>query len=62
VRRIRLDADYTFSLRHITSLVSVLGGLRATGMWRAIREEYTHDAAPATRYGELEAAHRAART
>jgi hypothetical protein len=62
VRRLRVDADYVFLTRQITSLVAVLGGLRATGMWRAIREEYTHDGAPATAYGELEAAHRRARS
>ncbi|HUR48143.1 MAG TPA: AarF/ABC1/UbiB kinase family protein [Acidimicrobiales bacterium] len=61
LRRLRVDANYVVLTRHLTSLVSVLGGLRATGMWRAIREEYSHDAAPATRYGELEAAHRKAR-
>jgi hypothetical protein len=39
-------------------MAGVLGGLRARGPWKAIREEFGH-APPATHYGELEAAYRA---
>jgi predicted unusual protein kinase regulating ubiquinone biosynthesis (AarF/ABC1/UbiB family) len=59
IRRLRVDAGYIFISRIQTGLNSVLGGLHATGPWRAIREEY-YGGAPATTYGELDAAYRKA--
>jgi hypothetical protein len=59
-RKIRGGSDYTFIARLESGTISVLGGLRSTGPWRAIRDEYYSGAAPATAYGELDAAHRRA--
>jgi predicted unusual protein kinase regulating ubiquinone biosynthesis (AarF/ABC1/UbiB family) len=53
--------EYTFVSRVENGILAVLGGLYATGHWRAIREEYASGAVPATAYGELEATHRQAR-
>jgi len=41
-------------------LISVLAGLRATRTWRAIAEEFWHDAPASTELGRLDAAFRAA--
>jgi predicted unusual protein kinase regulating ubiquinone biosynthesis (AarF/ABC1/UbiB family) len=54
------DAGYVFISRIDTGMTAVLGGLHATGPWKAIREEYSHRGPPATVYGETEAAHRKA--
>jgi predicted unusual protein kinase regulating ubiquinone biosynthesis (AarF/ABC1/UbiB family) len=59
-RKMRGGSDYTFLARLETGTVSVLGGLRSTGPWRAIRDEYYFGGAPATAYGELDAAYRQA--
>jgi hypothetical protein len=55
---LRADAGYVFLSRNMTGLTAVLGGLRATGPWRAIREEYSLGGPAATVYGQLDAAHR----
>jgi predicted unusual protein kinase regulating ubiquinone biosynthesis (AarF/ABC1/UbiB family) len=60
MRKLRGGADYVFITRIDTGLVAVLGGLRATAPWRDIRAEYYQGAPPATPYGELDLAHRAA--
>jgi predicted unusual protein kinase regulating ubiquinone biosynthesis (AarF/ABC1/UbiB family) len=57
VKRVRTDPNYTLLTRNMTSLTSVLGGLNATGPWRAVRAEYDSDAAPSTPFGEAERAH-----
>ncbi len=59
VRKLSGAADYIFISRVDTGMTAVLGGLRATGPWWAIRQEYSCGAPPATRYGELDLAHRA---
>lgn len=53
--------DFVLISRLEAGINSVLGGLHATGPWRAIRDEYWSDATPATAYGEVDAAHRRAR-
>jgi hypothetical protein len=61
IPKMRPDPTYTLLSRVSTGLTAVLGGLHATGYWKAIREEYWLGAPPATEYGELEAAFRMAR-
>jgi predicted unusual protein kinase regulating ubiquinone biosynthesis (AarF/ABC1/UbiB family) len=61
MRKLRGNGDYVFITRIDSGLIAVLGGLRATGPWRAIRAEYYRDGPPATAYGQAEAAHRQAR-
>ena len=60
LRRLRADPDYTLISRIQTGMDAVLGGLHATGMWRAIRAEYADGDPPATKYGEAEAGYRKA--
>lgn len=60
MRKLRGDADYVFISRIDTGLTAVLGGLHATGCWRAIRAEYYRGAPPSTPYGELDLAYRRA--
>lgn len=60
LRKYSGTGEYTFITRIDTGITAVLGGLHATGPWRAIREEYHCGGPPATAYGELEAAHRQA--
>jgi predicted unusual protein kinase regulating ubiquinone biosynthesis (AarF/ABC1/UbiB family) len=53
LRKLNLPPDYLLLNRIQWGLNSVLGRLRATGDWRAIRDEYTDpDAGPATYLGE----------
>jgi hypothetical protein len=57
LRKLNLPPDYLLLNRIQWGLNSVLGRLRATGDWRAIRDEYVDaDAEPATELGELDAA------
>jgi predicted unusual protein kinase regulating ubiquinone biosynthesis (AarF/ABC1/UbiB family) len=57
VRRLNLPSDYLLLNRIQWGLNSVLGRLRATGDWRAIRDEYLDDDnAAASELGELDAA------
>lgn len=58
VQRLALPGEYLALSRIDLGLTSVLAGLRATNNWRAIHDEMDLGAAPATRYGELEAAYR----
>jgi predicted unusual protein kinase regulating ubiquinone biosynthesis (AarF/ABC1/UbiB family) len=60
IRKLSGAADYVFITRVDTGMTAVLGGFRATGPWRAIRQEYSDGAPPATTYGELDLAHRTA--
>ncbi|HEY2831391.1 MAG TPA: AarF/ABC1/UbiB kinase family protein [Sporichthyaceae bacterium] len=59
-RKLTGGGEYTFVSRVESGITSVLGGLCATGHWRAIREEYGCGAPPATEYGAAEAAYRQA--
>lgn len=61
VRKLSGGSDYIFISRVDSGMTAVLGGLRATGPWWAIREEYSSGAPPATPYGELDLAYRTAR-
>jgi predicted unusual protein kinase regulating ubiquinone biosynthesis (AarF/ABC1/UbiB family) len=58
MRKLTGAAEYTFVSRMEGGITSVLGGLRATGHWLAIRDEYRSAAPFATDYGEREAAWR----
>jgi hypothetical protein len=58
VRKLSGAGDYIFISRVDTGMTAVLGGLRATGPWWPIRQEYSNGAPPATPYGELDLAHR----
>jgi predicted unusual protein kinase regulating ubiquinone biosynthesis (AarF/ABC1/UbiB family) len=60
-RKLNLPADFIMPGRMDSGMYAVLGGLHATGPWNAIREEYHSAGPPATVYGELDAAFRAAR-
>lgn len=59
-RALTMPADMTMATRADSGLFGLLGGLRATAPWRAIFDEYHHDGAPATPYGELDAKYQAA--
>ena len=61
-RRFDLPADYVLLQRIGLGLMSVLAGLGATNTWRAICEEFWHDAPPATTLGRADAAFRARRS
>jgi predicted unusual protein kinase regulating ubiquinone biosynthesis (AarF/ABC1/UbiB family) len=61
MNKLRTQAEYTLITRFDTGLTAVLGGLHATGPWRAIRSEYAHGSPPATGYGELDLAYRQAK-
>jgi predicted unusual protein kinase regulating ubiquinone biosynthesis (AarF/ABC1/UbiB family) len=57
LRKLNLPPDYLLLNRIQWGLNSVLGRLRATADWRAVRDEYVHDDAPASTYlGEQDAA------
>jgi predicted unusual protein kinase regulating ubiquinone biosynthesis (AarF/ABC1/UbiB family) len=58
VRKLTTDSDYLFTSRIDTGMTAVLGGLRSTGPWNAIREEWDCAGPPASHYGELELAFR----
>ena len=61
-RRFDLPADYVLLQRIGLGLMSVLASLGATNTWRAICEEFWHDAPPATTLGRADAAFRARRS
>ncbi|MBW3561269.1 MAG: AarF/ABC1/UbiB kinase family protein [Actinobacteria bacterium] len=52
LRPLNLPPDYLLLNRIHFGINSVLGRLRATNDWRAIRDEYTEDGPPATELGE----------
>lgn len=54
LRPLNLPPDYLLLNRIHWGINSVLGRLRATNDWRAIRAEFTHGAAPATELGEAD--------
>ena len=58
VQKLALPGEYLALSRIDLGLTAVLAGLHATADWRSIREEMDLGAAPATRYGRLEAAYR----
>lgn len=60
IRKLSGASDYIFITRVDTGMTAVLGGLRATGPWWPIRQEYSCGAPPATHYGEMDAAYRQA--
>ena len=55
LRTISFDPEYTMLTRIELGLVSVLGALRATGPWEAIRSEWDRSGPPATEMGNLDA-------
>lgn len=59
-RVMTMPADLTMATRLDTGLLGLLGGLRATAPWRAIFGECDLGTGPATAYGQLDAAYRAA--
>jgi len=56
LRKLSSPGEYTMASRMDIGVTAVLTGLRATGDWNAIRNEWYHDEPPTTEYGELEAA------
>jgi len=54
VHKLAVPGDYTFVVRMDAGLAAILGGLRATGHWQAIREEWDRATHPATPLGELD--------
>jgi predicted unusual protein kinase regulating ubiquinone biosynthesis (AarF/ABC1/UbiB family) len=56
LRKLNLPPDYLLLNRIQWGLNSVLGRLGARNHWRAIRDEYVAEGAPATRLGERDAA------
>jgi hypothetical protein len=60
-RRMAMPPDYLMISRIDLGITAVLGGLRATGDWAAIRAEWDCDAPPGTPLGELDAAFWAAK-
>ena len=54
LRRLNLPSDYLLLTRIHLGLNSVLGRLEACNDWRAINEEFTDGAPPATELGELD--------
>ncbi|MBW3663058.1 MAG: AarF/ABC1/UbiB kinase family protein [Actinobacteria bacterium] len=54
LRQLNLPPDYLLLNRIQWGINSVLGRLRATADWRAIRDEYVRDGRPATQLGELD--------
>ncbi|WP_345460382.1 AarF/ABC1/UbiB kinase family protein [Actinoallomurus oryzae] len=61
-RKLSLQPEYLMITRIDLGVTAVLAGLRATGAWAAIRDEWDCDAPPGTPLGELDAAFWAART
>ena len=59
-RAMVMSPDMTMVTRLDTATLGLLGGLHATAPWRAIFDEYELGTAPATPYGELDTAYRAA--
>jgi len=60
-KRFNMPPSYVLLTRINLGLLSILGGLQATQVWRNIAEEFWHDAPPATALGELDRAFRAGR-
>lgn len=60
-RRFNMPPPYVMLTRINLGLLSVLGGLHATQIWRGIAEEFWHDAPPSTDLGKLDAEFRRAR-
>jgi predicted unusual protein kinase regulating ubiquinone biosynthesis (AarF/ABC1/UbiB family) len=54
MRKVSIPADQVMALRLGTGTFAVVGGLRATGYWKAIWEEYGDEARPVTPYGKLD--------
>jgi predicted unusual protein kinase regulating ubiquinone biosynthesis (AarF/ABC1/UbiB family) len=54
MRKVSIPAEQVMALRLGTGTLAVLGGLRATGYWKAIMEEYCEDVPPVTPYGKLD--------
>jgi predicted unusual protein kinase regulating ubiquinone biosynthesis (AarF/ABC1/UbiB family) len=54
-RQLSQPPERTMLIRTGTGSFSVMGGLRATGYWRAILEECWFQGTPCTAYGELDA-------
>ncbi|WP_051579489.1 ABC1 kinase family protein [Pseudonocardia acaciae] len=54
-RRLQLPPEYVFLTRIDLGIIAVLGELRATGHWEAIRKEWDEGGAPATPLGVLDA-------
>lgn len=61
VQKLALPGEYLSLSRIDLGMTAVLATLEAASNWRGIREELDCGAAPATRYGALEAAYRAGR-
>jgi predicted unusual protein kinase regulating ubiquinone biosynthesis (AarF/ABC1/UbiB family) len=59
VQKLALPGEYLSLSRIDLGMTAVLATLRASSNWAGIREEIDFEAAPATHYGELEAAYRA---
>lgn len=59
MRKVTMRGDFTMAVRTDTAVIAAIGGLGATGPWRAIGREWT-GGPPATGYGELAAAFEAA--
>ena len=57
-KRFNMPASYVMLNRINLGLLSILGGLEATQIWRDIAEEFWHDAPPHTALGKLDAAFR----
>jgi hypothetical protein len=55
-RKLAVPGNFMLTLRMETGMTAALGGLHATGLWRAIREEYDRGGPPSTPRGELDAA------
>ena len=60
-KRFNMPPSYVLLTRINLGLLSVLGGLEATAVWRNIAEEFWHGAPPSTDLGLLDAAFRARR-
>jgi predicted unusual protein kinase regulating ubiquinone biosynthesis (AarF/ABC1/UbiB family) len=59
-RKLTMPGEYTLSARMDIAVGAVLGGLRASGPWRALGEEFHSAGPPATTFGEQHAAFRSA--
>jgi predicted unusual protein kinase regulating ubiquinone biosynthesis (AarF/ABC1/UbiB family) len=60
-RKLTMPSEYTLGARIDIGMTAVLGGLRATAPWLAIRREWDRDEPPATVYGHLHTAFTAGR-
>jgi predicted unusual protein kinase regulating ubiquinone biosynthesis (AarF/ABC1/UbiB family) len=61
VQKLALPGEYVALSRIDLGMTAVLATLGASNQWRGIRDELDCDAPPVTRFGELDAAFRAAR-